>query len=70
MKYGQIRMKKYAERSEAKKNKTEQLKEGLKSSNWGLKTWGRGGPGPLGPPLDPLVKEANCLHLKHASCSR
>ena len=38
-------------RSEARlKKKTEQLKEGLKAQFWGLKTWGQGGPGPLGPP--------------------
>ena len=46
MKYGQIWMKKYAERSEAKK-KTEQLKEGLKSSILGPQNLGSGeGPGP------------------------
>ena len=50
MKYGQIWMKKYAEPSEAKK-KTEQLKEGLKSSILGPQNLGSGGrPGPLGPP--------------------
>ena len=43
MKYGQIWMKKYAERSKAKK-KYIKLKEGLKSSILGLKTWGQGGP--------------------------
>ena len=43
-------MKKYAERSEAKKKKTEQLKEGLKSSILGPQNLGSGGPGPLGPP--------------------
>ena len=43
-------MKKYAERSEAKKN-TEKLKKGLKSSILGPQKPGvRGGPGPLGPP--------------------
>ena len=42
-------MKKYAEQSEAKK-KTEQLKEGLKSSILGPQNLGSGGPGPLGPP--------------------
>ena len=55
MKYGQIWMKKYAERSEAKKKKTEQLKEDLKSSILGPQNLGSGGAGPLGPPLDPLV---------------
>ena len=50
MKYGQIWMKKYAERSEAKK-KTIKIKRGPKKLNFGgLKTWGQGGPGPLGPP--------------------
>ena len=42
-------MKKYAERSEAKKN-TEKLKEGLKSSILGPQNLRSGGPGPLGPP--------------------
>ena len=51
-------MKKYAERSEAKKKQTEQLKEGLKSSILGPQNLGSGGAGPLGPPLDPLV---SCL---------
>ena len=55
MKYGQIWMKKYGERSEAKKKQTEQLKEGLKSSILGPQNLGSGGPRPLGPPLDPLV---------------
>ena len=50
MKYGQIWMKKYAERSEAKKKNTEQLKEGLKSSILGPQNLGSGGPRPLGPP--------------------
>ena len=46
MKYGQIWMKKYAKWSEAKK-KTEQLKEGLKSSILGPQNLGSGGgPGP------------------------
>ena len=61
MKYGQIWMKKYAKRSEAKKN-TEQLKEGLKSSILGPQNLGSGGPGPLGPPLDPLVVQHGILH--------
>ena len=47
MKYGEIWMKKYAERSEAKKTTTEQLKEGLKSSILGPQNPGSGGgPGP------------------------
>ena len=37
------------------KKTTEQLKEGLKSSILGPQNLGSGGPGPLGPPLDPLV---------------
>ena len=38
------------------KKNTEQLKEGLKSSILGPQNLGSGGePGPLGPPLDPLV---------------
>ena len=42
--------------SEARlKKNTEQLKEGLKSSILGPQNLGSGGPGPLGPPLDPLV---------------
>ena len=46
MKYGQIWMKKYAKRSEAKKA-PEQLKEGLKSSILGPQNLGSGGgPGP------------------------
>ena len=36
-------MKKYAERSEAKKKNTEQLKEGLKSSILGPQNLGSGG---------------------------
>ena len=48
-------MKKYAERSEAKK-KTIKIKRGPKKLNFGASKPGvRGGPGPLGPPLDPLV---------------
>ena len=45
-------MKKYAEQSEAKKTKTEQLKEDLKKLNFGgLKTWGQGGArAPRAPP--------------------
>ena len=51
MKYGQIWMKKYAERSEAKKKKTEQLKEGLKSSILGPQNLGSGGArAPRAPP--------------------
>ena len=38
----------YAERSEAKKKQTEQLKEGLKSSILGPQNLGWGGPGPPG----------------------
>ena len=50
MKYSQIGMKKYAKRSEAKKN-TEKLKEGLKSSILGPQNLGSGvGPGPGAPP--------------------
>ena len=53
MKYGQIWMKKYAERSEAKK-KHRTIKRGPKKLNFGASKPGvRGGPGP--PPLDPLV---------------
>ena len=48
-------MKKYAERSEAKK-KTIKIKRGPKKLNFGASKPGvRGGPGPLGPPLDPQV---------------
>ena len=48
-------MKKYAERSEAKK-KYIKIKRGPKKLNFGASKPGvRGGPGPLGPPLDPLV---------------
>ena len=44
-------MKKYAERSDAKKNKTEQLKEGLKSSILGPQNLGSGGArAPRAPP--------------------
>ena len=47
-----------------KKNKTEQLKEGLKSSILGPQNLGSGGgPGPLGPPLDPLVDEDQYIHI-------
>ena len=55
-------MKKYAERSEAKKN-TEKLKEGLKSSILGPQNLGSGGPEPLGPPgstSEPVV--VFCIH--------
>ena len=49
-------MKKYAERSEAKK-KYRTIKRGPKKLNFGASKPGvRGGPGPLGPPLDPLVQ--------------
>ena len=51
-------MKKYAERSEAKK-KNRTIKRGPKKLNFGAsKPWVRGGPGPLGPPLDPLVSNS------------
>ena len=47
MKYGQIWMKKYAERSEAKK-KYIKIK---RAQFWGLKTWGQGGArAPRAPP--------------------
>ena len=50
MKYGQIWMKEYAKRSEAKKN-TEKLKEGLKSSILGPQNLGSGGArAPRAPP--------------------
>ena len=50
MKYGQIWMKKYAERSEAKK-KYRTIKRGPKKLNFGASKPGvRGGPGLLGPP--------------------
>ena len=50
MKYGQIWMKKYAERSKAKK-KPIKIKRGPKKLNFGASKPGvRGGPGPLGPP--------------------
>ena len=56
MKYGQIWMKKYAERSEAKKN-TEKLKEGLKSSILGPQNLGSGGgPGPPRSASDIILK--------------
>ena len=48
-------MKKYAERSEAKKKNTEQLKEGLKSSILGPQNLGSGGARAPRAPLDPLV---------------
>ena len=49
-------MKKYAERSEAKKKQNRTIKRGPKKLNFGASKPGvRGGPGPLGPPLDPLV---------------
>ena len=54
-------MKKYAERSEAKK-KYRTIKRGPKKLNFGASKPGvRGGPGPLGPPLDPLVNLYGCL---------
>ena len=51
MKYGQVWMKKYAERSEAKK-KYIKIKRGPKKLNFGASKPGvrGGGPGPLGPP--------------------
>ena len=50
-------MKKYAERSEAKK-KNIKIKRGPKKLNFGASKPGvRGGPGPQGPPLDRLVTE-------------
>ena len=58
MKYGQIWMKKYAEWSKAKKKKTEQLKEGLKSSILGPQNLGSGGAWAPRAPLDPLVNQA------------
>ena len=64
MKYGQIWMKKYAERSEAKKKTTEQLKEGLKSSILGPQNLGSGGArAPRAPPLDPLVFIPKNVHI-------
>ena len=48
------------------KKNTEQLKEGLKSSILGPQNLGSGGPGPLGPPLDPLVQrqiKMGCIEL-------
>ena len=60
-------MKKYAEQSEAKK-KTIKIKRGPKKLNFGASKSGvGGGPGPLGPPLDPLVKlfifDSSCLEI-------
>ena len=61
MKYGQIWMKKYAERSEAKK-KTIKIKRGPKKLNFGASKPGvRGGPGPLGPPPGSASAYVACL---------
>ena len=64
-------MKEYAERSEAKK-KYIKIKRGPKKLNFGASKPGvRGGPEPLGPPLDPLVREnpsptaTNCNVSQH-----
>ena len=57
MKYGQIWMKKYAEQSKAKKKKTEQLKEGLKSSILGPQNLESGGAQAPRAPPDPLVQD-------------
>ena len=63
MKYGEIWMKKYAERSEAKK-KYIKIKRGPKKLNFGASKPGvGGGPGPLGPPLDPLVQQYKLVNL-------
>ena len=60
-------MKKYAERSEAKK-KTIKIKRGPKKLNFGASKPGvRGGPGPLGPPpLDPLVNNVHVIYKSPA----
>ena len=61
MKYGQIWMKKYAKRSEAKK-KYIKIKRGPKKLNFGASKPGSGGArAPRAPPLDPLV-DTSCWY--------
>ena len=65
-------MKKYAERSEAKKKQNRTIKRGPKKLNFGASKPGvRGGAGPLGPPLDPLVLFVDCVWIPaHFDTSR